>query len=82
MIGLASHAVTRYSMGMTKKAKPAASHASTIQITFRIPEEWLEWADELASKHSAPGLVLTRTDGFRTAMAAGFEKYGKKSATR
>jgi hypothetical protein len=64
---------------MAKKSKSGerktnGKPASTIQVTFRINTEWLDLADRIALKLSKPGAPLTRTDGFRMAMAAGFEK--------
>jgi hypothetical protein len=53
--------------------KPIAPEAKSVQITFRVPEEWLEEADWVAEKRSSLGLVLSRTDGFRLALEAGFK---------
>jgi len=51
----------------------ARTNAKTTQITFRIPKEWLERADLLATKLSRPGNELTRTDALRVALATGLE---------
>ena len=76
---------------MSKKIKGGGSHAgqngkpaprSTIQVTFRIKTEWLDLADEIAGRMSKPGAPLTRTDGFRMAMAEGFEKLARHGRRR
>ena len=75
---LASDKVTRY-VGQMAKKQTSSSASPTIQITFRIPEDWLGRADKLAKKLSHEGVVLTRTNGFRAAMAAGFVHLEKNS---
>ena len=45
----------------------------TVQITFRVPSSWLGEADQIASMLARPGFEAGRTDGFRAAMARGFE---------
>lgn len=44
-----------------------------VQIAIRVPPEWLEDAERLASLLSRPGLEVTRTEAFRAAMARGLE---------
>jgi hypothetical protein len=44
----------------------------TVQITFRIPKDWMRKADALAKRLSRPGLNALRTDAFRAALAEGF----------
>jgi hypothetical protein len=44
----------------------------TVQITMRIPRDWLHFADQLAKRLSRPGLEVSRTDAMRAAIAAGF----------
>jgi len=65
-------------------AKPSKTTPSddgpTVQVTFRIPEKWLYRADDIAEALSTDGIVLHRTDGFRAAMNAGFEKFEAKKA--
>lgn len=63
-MGNAAHAVQPDGM-----ARPTAN---TVQITFRIPKEWLEEADEVADVLSRPGMRASRTDAFRAAVARGF----------
>jgi hypothetical protein len=46
--------------------------ADTVQVTFRIPSDWLHQADALAATMSLFGTQATRTDAFREAMARGF----------
>lgn len=66
---------------MTKQSgKKNGSHArsSRVQVTFRVDPAWLRLADQLAKDLSSRGVKLTRTDGFREAMARGFEVYQKE----
>lgn len=46
--------------------------ADTVQVTFRIPSQWLIEADEVADLLSKPGMRASRTDAYRAAMARGF----------
>jgi len=46
----------------------------TVQITFRVPSEWIKDADVLAKAFSTPGFDASRTDVFRMAIANGFAK--------
>ena len=57
------------------KKKVAPDSGPTVQVTFRIPEDWLKRAANIADWISSDGLVLNRTDGFRAAMAEGFTRY-------
>jgi hypothetical protein len=50
---------------------PRPASENTFQITFKVPQEWVELADALAAAMSRPGLTLTRTDALRTALATG-----------
>lgn len=52
--------------------------ATTTQVTFRIEKEWLKRADKIAAKLSTNGVKLTRTDGFRAVMAAGFDFHERR----
>lgn len=45
----------------------------TIQISIRVPPEWLETAERLAADLSRPGLEVSRTEAFRAALAFGLE---------
>ena len=45
----------------------------TIQISIRVPPEWLETAEKLAAELSRPGLEVSRTEAFRAALAFGLE---------
>lgn len=45
----------------------------TIQISIRVPPEWLETAEKLAVELSRPGLEVSRTEAFRAALAFGLE---------
>lgn len=56
------------------KSATLPDHVETIQVTFRIPWTWQTRADKIARALSSAGVDLTRTDGFRAAMAAGFEQ--------
>lgn len=55
--------------------------ADTVQVTFRIPSDWIAQADALASTLSVFGVQATRTDAFREAMARGFKAL-EEDATR
>jgi hypothetical protein len=52
--------------------------ADTVQITFRVPSGWMKRADVLASKLSRPGIVATRTDALRAALAEGLNAFDRK----
>lgn len=45
--------------------------SDSVQIAIRVPAEWLAEADAVAKKISRPGMIATRTDAFRAAIAAG-----------
>jgi hypothetical protein len=49
-----------------------SSSTGTVQITIRIPKEWLPQADGLAKKLSRPGIPTNQADAFRAAIATGF----------
>ena len=55
----------RFASKATRLRSKATTKPSTIQVTFRIPADWIERADTLALKLSRPGLEATRTDAFR-----------------
>jgi hypothetical protein len=55
------------------QSMPRPASENTFQITFKIPQEWIDKADHLASAMSRPGLTLTRTDVLRTALAQGLD---------
>ncbi len=44
-----------------------------VQVAIRVPESWLERADALATKLSRPGIVVSRTEAFRAALAQGLD---------
>lgn len=47
--------------------------SDAVQIAIRVPKDWLADADEIATLISRPGFLASRTDGFRAAIARGFE---------
>lgn len=47
--------------------------SDSVQIAIRVPKDWLADADEIAALISRPGFTASRTDGFRAAIARGFE---------
>jgi hypothetical protein len=51
------------------------SKKATVQVTIRVPCDWLERADNIAADLSPIGKKLTRMDGFRAAMVFGFEHH-------
>ena len=55
--------------------------SDSVQIAIRVPKDWLDKADEVARLISRPGFEASRTDGFRAAVAAGFDSLIAKSAT-
>ena len=59
---------------MARPSKTTPESEKTIQVTFRIPKKWIDKADALAEKLSKNGVELGRTDGYRAAMSAGFER--------
>jgi hypothetical protein len=46
----------------------------TFQVAFKIPEEWVSKADEIAAKLSNPAMRVTRTDVLRQALYAGLQQ--------
>ena len=61
-----------------RRKRSTKKRATTTQVTFRIEKEWLSRADKIAEKLSTNGVKLTRTDGFRAVMAAGFEVHERR----
>ncbi len=53
-------------------------NGNTLQVTIRVPYGWLKRADQLAIDLAPAGKKLTRMDGFRAAIATGFEQYDKQ----
>lgn len=45
-----------------------------VQITVRVPEDWLEQADTIAKAISRPGFEATRADALRVALARGLDE--------
>ena len=63
--------------------------SDAVQIAIRVPADWLKKADLVAAEISQPGFQASRTDGFRAALARGFEAFlgdssadGKKPARK
>ena len=50
---------------------PRPPSENTFQVAFKIPEAWLEMADEVAAAMSPPGVKMTRTDALRAALFQG-----------
>jgi len=48
--------------------------SDTVQVAVRIPKDWLAKASQVAKRSSRAGLKLSRADGFRIALAEGFER--------
>jgi hypothetical protein len=46
---------------------------NTFQVAFKIPEEWVKWADDIAEGQSLTGVPWTRTDALRAALVRGLE---------
>jgi hypothetical protein len=53
---------------------PRPPSENTFQVTFKIPEQWVKMADEIAAAMARPGLTITRTDALRSALADGLQK--------
>jgi predicted DNA-binding protein len=51
----------------------ARDAADLIQISFRLPPDWLKRLDAVAEGLSRPGLELARADAIRMAIAKGLE---------
>jgi hypothetical protein len=49
--------------------------SDAIQIAIRVPADWLKKADQVAAEISQPGFQASRTDGFRAALARGFDAF-------
>jgi len=54
--------------------------ADTVQISLRIPSEWVELADAEAVHLSRPGFEANRTDALRAAIARGLEAFAEDRA--
>ena len=52
---------------------PRPQSENTFQVAFKIPQSWIDMADEIAEAMSQPGLTITRTDALRAALARGLE---------
>ncbi|WP_394841310.1 hypothetical protein LZC95_30095 [Pendulispora brunnea] len=52
---------------------PRPPSPNAIQISIRVPPEWLERADVVATKMSRPGLEMTRADVLRMALVQGLD---------
>lgn len=53
---------------------PRPQSENTFQVSFKIPEQWLELADRVAAKLSRPGVTMSRTDAFRAALIDGLQR--------
>jgi hypothetical protein len=53
---------------------PRPQSDNTFQVAFKIPEEWIKRADEIAALMSMPGMQWTRTDALRAALSVGLDK--------
>jgi hypothetical protein len=53
---------------------PRSPSENTFQVAFKIPEEWVKMADELAGFMSMPGVQMTRTDALRAALSVGLRR--------
>jgi len=52
---------------------PRPPSPNAVQISIRVPPEWLERADAVAEKMGRPGLEMTRADVLRMALVQGLE---------
>ena len=54
---------------------PRSKSNNTTQISFKVPEEWLEDADTVAGKMSAGNAItVTRTEAIRIALGRGLKE--------
>jgi hypothetical protein len=61
---------------------PRPPSENTFQVAFKIPDAWIEKADEIAAKMSRPGITVTRTDVLRSALWEGLEMLGEPKKTK
>lgn len=59
--------------------RPRSSNDTTLNL--KLPGQWLEEAEELATRLSEPGLELARADVLRKALRLGLDGL-KRDATR
>jgi hypothetical protein len=52
---------------------PRDKSENVFPLSFRVPEEWVELADEIADAMSNPPVRITRTDVMRTALLRGLQ---------
>ena len=52
---------------------PREKSDNDFPLSFRVPKDWVETADELADAMSTRPVQLTRTDVVRTALLRGLE---------
>jgi hypothetical protein len=52
---------------------PREKSENTFPLSFKVPEEWVHIADELAEAMSRPPVMVTRTDVARTALLRGLQ---------
>jgi hypothetical protein len=52
---------------------PRPQSENTFQVAFKIPEEWVKLADDVAEARSQPGVPWNRTDALRAALVRGLE---------
>ena len=58
---------------------PRQPSDNTFQIAFKIPEGWIELADEIAGRKSNAITTTRRTDVLRAALADGLARMRKGS---
>ena len=64
------------------KNTPAKEKGPAVQTAVRLDPELLARLDAAAAKLSRPGLVLTRADAIRIALATGIEAIEREPAKR
>jgi len=52
---------------------PRPPSQNAVQISIRVPPEWLQRADAIAAKMARPGLEMTRADVLRMALVQGLD---------
>lgn len=60
----------------------SAPKAETVQLSVRVPANWLARLDAIAAEMSRPGIELSRADALRAAVAEGILVLAKPIGVR
>ena len=53
---------------------PRPPSENVFQVAFKVPQKWIDMADEIAAAMSQPGIATTRTDAMRAALWHGLNE--------